>query len=68
MAKQKQKKEKKLSPAAAAQAEKMKERLEQLESERRAREEAHARGDIPAGGLAHGVDPRQIRSGRRGNR
>ena len=54
MAKQKQKKEKKLSPAAAAQAEKMKERLEQLEAERRAREEAHARGDIPAGGLAHG--------------
>ena len=61
-------KEKKLSPAAAAQAEAMKKRLEELESQRREREEAHARGETPAGGFAHGVDPRQARTGRRGNR
>ena len=65
MAKQK----KKVSPAAAAQAEKMKERLEQLAAERREHDEAHARGEsLPSGGYAHGVDPQQIRSGRRGNR
>jgi hypothetical protein len=57
-----------LSPEAAAQAAAMKERLEQLAAERRERDEAHARGETPAGGFAHGVDPRQIRSGRRGNR
>jgi hypothetical protein len=60
---------KKLSPAAAAQAEKMKERLEELAAERREHDEAHARGEaLPGGGFAHGLDPRQIRSGRRGNR
>ncbi len=65
----KAKKEKKLSPEAAAQAEKMKERLEQLAAERREREEAHARGANAGGGWSPGgVDPQQIRSGRRGNR
>jgi len=61
-------KKKKLSPEAEAQAAAMKERLEQLAAERRERDEAHARGETPGGGFAHGVDPRQIRSGRRGNR
>ena len=65
MAKQK----KKVSPEAAAQAEKMKARLEQLAAERREREEEHARGGNAGGGWAPGgVDPSQIRSGRRGNR
>ena len=60
---------KKVSPAAAAQAERMKARLDQLAAERRAQDEAHARGEsLPDGGFAHGVDPRQVRSGRRGNR
>jgi hypothetical protein len=60
---------KKVSPAAAAQAEKMKQRLEQLAAERREREEDHARGGNAGGGWAPGgVDPSQIRSGRRGNR
>ena len=67
MAKAKKEK-KKLSPEAAAQAQAMKERLEQLAAQRREREEAHARGELPAGGLAHGVDPQQTRTGRRGNR
>ena len=65
MAKQK----KKVSPEAAAQAERMKERLDQLAAERREREEAHARGGNAGGGWAPGgVEPSQIRSGRRGNR
>ena len=65
MAKQK----KKVSPAAAEQAERMKARLDQLNAERREREEAHARGANAGGGWAPGgVDPSQIRSGRRGNR
>ena len=65
MAKQK----KKVSPEAAAQAEKMKARLEQLAAERREREEEHARRGNAGGGWAPGgVDPSQIRSGRRGNR
>ena len=58
-----------LSPEAAAQAEAMKTRLEELKAERREHDEAHARGEaLPSGGFAHGVDPRQVRSGRRGNR
>jgi hypothetical protein len=58
-----------VSPEAAAQAEKMKARLEQLAAERREREEAQARGGNAGGGWAPGgVDPSQIRSGRRGNR
>ena len=62
-------KKKQLSPEAAAQAAKMKERLEQLAAERREREEEHARGGNAGGGWAPGgVDPSQIRSGRRGNR
>jgi hypothetical protein len=60
---------KKVSPEAAAQAEKMKARLEQLAAERREREEEHARGGNAGGGWAPGgVEPHQIRSGRRGNR
>jgi hypothetical protein len=63
------KQKKKVSPEAAAQAEKMKERLEQLAAERREREAAHARGGNAGGGWAPGgVEPHQIRSGRRGNR
>ena len=47
----------------------MKERLEQLAAERRERDEAHARGANAGGGWSPGgVDPTQIRSGRRGNR
>jgi hypothetical protein len=47
----------------------MKERLEQLTAERREHDDAHARGEsLPSGAFAHGVDPRQVRSGRRGNR
>jgi hypothetical protein len=62
-------KKKKVSPEAAAQAEKMKERIEQLAAERRELEEEHARGGNAGGGWAPGgVDPSQIRSGRRGNR
>ena len=65
MAKQK----KKVSPEAVAQAERMKARLDQLTAERLEREEAHARGGNAGGGWAPGgVDPSQIRSGRRGNR
>jgi hypothetical protein len=63
------KQKKKVSPEVAAQAEKMKERLEQLAAERREREEAHARGGNAGGGWTPGgVEPHQIRSGRRGNR
>jgi hypothetical protein len=64
------KQKKKISPEAAAQAEKMKERLEQLAAQRREREEEHARGGGNAGGgwAPGGVEPHQIRSGRRGNR
>jgi hypothetical protein len=63
------KQKKKVSPEAAAQAEKMKERLEQLAAERRDREQEHARGGNAGGGWAPGgVEPHQIRSGRRGNR
>jgi hypothetical protein len=62
-------KKKPVSPEAAAQAEKMKERLEQLAAQRREREDARARGGNAGGGWAPGgVDPSQIRSGRRGNR
>ena len=62
-------KKKRVSPEAAAQAEKMKERLEQLDAERRERDAAAARGGNAGGGWAPGgVDQSQIRSGRRGNR
>jgi len=47
----------------------MKARLDELAAERREHDDAHARGEsLPSGAFAHGVDPRQIRSGRRGNR
>jgi hypothetical protein len=63
------KQKKKVSPEAAAQAEKMKARLEELAAQRREREAAHARGGNAGGGWAPGgVEPTQIRSGRRGNR
>jgi hypothetical protein len=62
-------KKKPVSPEAAAQAEKMKERLEQLAAQRREREDSRARGGNAGGGWAPGgVEPHQIRSGRRGNR
>jgi hypothetical protein len=58
-----------VSPAAAEQAALMKARLEQLEAERREHDEARTRGEaLPNGAFAHGVDPRQVRTGRRGNR
>jgi hypothetical protein len=47
----------------------MKARLEQLAAERHEREEDQARGGNAGGGWAPGgVEPHQIRSGRRGNR
>jgi hypothetical protein len=62
-------KKKPVSPKAAAQAEKMKERLEQLAAERREREGTQARGGNAGGGWSPGgVEPHQIRSGRRGDR
>jgi hypothetical protein len=62
-------KKKKVSAAAEAQAAAMKERLAQLAAKRRERDEAHARGANAGGGWSPGgVDPTQIRSGRRGNR
>ena len=60
---------KKVSPEAAAQAERMKERLDKLAAERREREAEGARGASAGGGWGPGgVEPHQIRSGRRGNR
>jgi hypothetical protein len=62
-------KKKPVSPEAAAQAEKMKERLEQLAAERREREGSQERGGNAGGGWSPGgVEPHQIRSGRRGDR
>ncbi len=60
---------KQVSPEAAAQAERMKERLDQLAAQRREREASNARGGNAGGGWGPGgVEPHQIRSGRRGNR
>jgi hypothetical protein len=62
-------KKKKASPATVAQAEKMKQRLDELLAERREREAEHAHGGNAGGGWSPGgVEPHQIRSGRRGNR
>lgn len=61
-------KKRELSPAQAAQAEKMKQLLEQRKAERQERDTASTRGANAGGGWAHGVDAKQIRSGRRGNR
>ena len=58
-----------VSPEAAAQAERMKERLDQLAAQRLEREASNARGASAGGGWGPGgVEPNQIRSGRRGNR
>jgi hypothetical protein len=59
-----------VSPEAARQAAAMKARLEQLAAQRKEQEAAQrARGGNAGGGWAPGgVDPTQIRSGRRGNR
>ncbi len=47
----------------------MKERLDQLAAQRREREASNARGANAGGGWGPGgVEPNQIRSGRRGNR
>ena len=60
---------KQVSPEAAAQAERMKVRLDQLAAQRREREASNARGGNAGGGWGPGgVEPHQIRSGRRGNR
>jgi hypothetical protein len=62
-------KEKPVSPEAAAQAEKMKARLEELAAKRKEQEAEKAKGRNTGGGWAPGgVDARQTRSGRRGNR
>jgi uncharacterized ferredoxin-like protein len=57
-----------LTPEQEAQAAKMKELLEQRKAERLQRDAATTRGANAGGGWAHGVDAKQIRSGRRGNR
>ena len=61
-------KKKELSSAEAAQAAKMKELLERRAAERREHDRASTRGANAGGGWAHGIDAKQIRSGRRGNR
>jgi hypothetical protein len=68
LAKPKRKRE--VSPEAARQAAAMKARLEQLAAQRKEQEDAQrGRGGHAGGGWAPGgVDPQQIRSGRRGNR
>ena len=63
------KKKKQVSPEVAAQAERMKELLEQRAAQRREREAESKRGASAGGGWGPGgVEPHQIRSGRRGNR
>ena len=58
-----------VSPAAAEQAAKMKARLDQLAVERKEREAEKAKGKNTGGGWAPGgIDARQTRSGRRGDR
>jgi hypothetical protein len=58
-----------VSPERAAQAEKMKALLEKREAERKEREAEKTKGAAAGGGWAPGgVDARQTRSGRRGNR
>jgi hypothetical protein len=63
-------KKKELSPQEAVQAERMKQRLAELAAQRKEREAAaRASGRSAGGGWSPGgVDPSQIRSGRRGNR
>jgi hypothetical protein len=63
------KSKKRVSPEAAAQAERMKQRLDELAAQRREREASNARSGNAGGGWGPGgVEPHQIRSGRRGNR
>ena len=58
-----------VSPAAAEQAAKMKARLEELAAQRKERESAKEKGKNSGGGWAPGgIDARQTRSGRRGDR
>ena len=57
-----------VSPEAARQAAAMKARLEQLQAQRAERDKENVKGANAGGGWAHGVDAKQIRSGRRGNR
>jgi hypothetical protein len=60
---------KEVSPERAAQAEKMKAILEKREADRKEQEAQKAKGARAGGGWAPGgVDARQTRSGRRGNR
>ena len=61
-------KKKPVSPEAARQAAAMKARLEQLRAQQIERDQAASKGANAGGGWAHGVDAKQIRSGRRGNR
>jgi hypothetical protein len=68
LAKSKQKK-RELSPEETAQAAAMKKRLEELAAQRKEHDAARARGGNAGGGWSPGgVEPHQIRSGRRGNR
>jgi hypothetical protein len=58
-----------VSPQLAAQAAAMRERLDQLKAQRAEREAEQRRGAGSGGGWKPGgVDPTQVRSGRRGNR
>ena len=61
-------KKKPVSPEAARQAAAMKARLEQLAAQRKQRDHESLKGAGSGGGWGHGVDAKQIRSGRRGNR
>jgi hypothetical protein len=62
-------KKKPVSPEVAAQAAAMKKRLDELAKQRQEREAEQQRGANAGGGWSPGgVDPQQIRSGRRGNR
>jgi hypothetical protein len=68
LAKATKKKKKDVSPEAAAQAEAMKHRLEELAAQRRERESSTQGRSAGGGWTPGGVEPHQIRSGRRGNR
>ena len=58
-----------LTPEEAAQAAAMKKRLDELAAQRKEQDSARSRGGNAGGGWSPGgVEPNQIRSGRRGNR
>jgi len=62
-------KKRELTPEEAAQAAAMKKRLDELAEQRKEQDSARSRGGNAGGGWSPGgVEPNQIRSGRRGNR